>query len=147
MTRIRAIGLNTWDARRQGPFFPRERIKVIRLKLIMLLYGYLLMASDLLLILCGATMFWFSPRLKRHWLLGYGSPRSMVNDATWQSANRFAGPVLSLLALIVMSLQVSIWPLVISDDKAQALSVAVLLALPFFVMYLTEKYLARVFKN
>ncbi len=65
----------------------------------MLVYSYLLMASDLLLILCGATMFWFSPRLKRNWILGYGSPRSMVNDATWQAANRFAGLVLIIAGI------------------------------------------------
>lgn len=113
----------------------------------MLVYNYLLMASDLLLILCGATMFWFSPRLKRNWLLGYGSPRSMVNDATWQAANRFAGIVLSLLTLIAMSLHVTLLPVIVSDDRAQALAVAAILSLPFAVMYLTEKYLARVFKN
>jgi uncharacterized membrane protein len=113
----------------------------------MLAYSYLLMASDMLLILCGATMFWFSPRLKRSWILGYGSPRSMVNDVTWQAANRFAGLVLSLLALIAMSLHVTMLPLITADDRAQALAVAVILSLPFAVMYLTEKYLARVFKN
>lgn len=113
----------------------------------MLAYSYLLMASDLLLILCGATMFWFSPRLRRSWILGYGSPRSMVNDTTWQTANRFAGIVLSLLALIAMSLHVTLLPLIAIDDRAQALAVGVILSLPFAVMYLTEKYLARVFKN
>ena len=113
----------------------------------MAVYDYLLMASDLLLILCGATMFWFSPRLRRHWLLGYGSPRSMINDATWQAANRFAGLVLSLLALIAMSFHVALLPLIASDDKGQALAVAATFSLPFAVMYLTEKYLVRVFKS
>lgn len=113
----------------------------------MLLYGYLLMASDLLLILSGATMFWFSPRIRRNWIFGYGSPRSMVNDETWQTANRFAGLLLSLLALIAMSLHVSLLHLIVSDDKIQALAVATALSLPFVVMLLTEKYLARVFKN
>jgi len=113
----------------------------------MLFYEYLLMASDMLLILCGATMFWFSPRLKRHWLLGYGSPRSMINDATWQAANRFAGLMLSLLALVTMSLHVSLWPVIASDDKIEALAVAMVLALPFVVMFLTEKYLSRIFRN
>jgi uncharacterized membrane protein len=113
----------------------------------MLLYDYLLMASDLLLILCGATMFWFSPRLRRNWIFGYGSPRSMVNDSTWQTANRFAGMMLSLLTLIAMSFQVSMWHLITNDDKAQALAVAAILSVPFAVMFLTEKYLARVFKN
>jgi uncharacterized membrane protein len=113
----------------------------------MLIYEYLLMASDLLLILCGATMFWFSPRLRRHWLLGYSTPRSMINDATWQAGNRFAGLMLALLALIIMSLHVSLWPMIAADDKSQALAVAIVLVLPFIVTYLTEKYLARLFKN
>src|SRR6185369_4199323 len=113
----------------------------------MLVYNYLLMARDLLLILCGATMFWFSPRLKRNWLLGYGSPRSMINDATWQAANRFAGLILSLLALIAMSFHVTLLPLIVVNDKAQALAAAVIFSLPFAVMYMTEKYLVRVFRN
>jgi len=71
----------------------------------------------------------------------------MINDQTWQAANRFAGLALSLLALIAMSFHVTLLPLIISDDKAQALAVAAPLALPFAVMRLTEKYLARVFKN
>ena len=113
----------------------------------MLLYEYLLMASDMLLILCGATMFWFSPRLRRHWLLGYGSPRSMVSDAAWQAANRFAGLVLAMFALIAMSLHVTLWNMIAGNDKVQAAAVATVLALPFAVMYLTEKYLAREFRT
>jgi uncharacterized membrane protein len=113
----------------------------------MIVYSYLLMASDLLLILCGATMFWFSPRLRRSWILGYGSPRSMANDETWQAANRFAGITLSLLALIAMSFHVTLLPLIAVNDKAQALAVAAVFSLPFAVMYLTEKYLVRVFRN
>jgi uncharacterized membrane protein len=105
------------------------------------------MASDLLLILCGATMFWFSPRLRRSWILGYGSPRSMTNDETWQAANRFAGIMLSMLALIAMSFHVTLLPLIVVNDMAQALAAAVIFSLPFAVMYLTEKYLVRVFKN
>jgi uncharacterized membrane protein len=112
----------------------------------MALYEYLLMASDLLLILCGATMFWFSPRLRRSWLLGYGTPRSMINDATWQAANRFAGIVLAMLALVTMSLHITLLPLINADDLGQALAVAVVLALPFLVMALTESYLVRVFR-
>jgi uncharacterized membrane protein len=113
----------------------------------MLLYGYLLMASDLLLILGGATMFWFSPRLRRNWVFGYGSPRSMVNDETWQTANRFAGLMLSLLALIAMSFHVTLLNLIVNDGKAQALAVGMVMSLPFVVMYLTEKYLARMFRS
>ena len=113
----------------------------------MIVYSYLLIASDLLLILCGATMFWFSPRLRRNWVLGYGSPRSMSNDETWQAANRFAGLMLSLLALIIMSFHVTLLPVIVSNDKVQALAVAAVLSLPFAVMYLTEKYLSRCFRN
>jgi uncharacterized membrane protein len=113
----------------------------------MAIYEYLLMASDLLLILCGATMYWFSPRMRRNWLFGYGTPRSMANDATWQTANRFAGMVMSLLALLAMSLHVTLLPLINTHDVAQALAVAVVLLLPFLVMALTEIYLARVFRS
>jgi uncharacterized membrane protein len=113
----------------------------------MVSYESLLMASDLLLLLCGATMYWFSPRLRRNWLLGYGSPRSMANDATWQAANRFAGVVLALLALLMMSLHVTLLPLINTHDLAQTLAVAAVLLLPFLVMILTEKYLARVFRS
>ena len=111
------------------------------------IYGYLLMASDAVLILGGATMYWFSPRIRRNWILGYGSPRSMINDATWQSANRFAGMALALVTLIAMFVQVSLWPIIASNDVAQALATGSILLLPFFVMYLTEHYLARVFRN
>ena len=113
----------------------------------MSIYEYLLMASDLLLILCGATMYWFSPRLRRNWLLGYGSPRSMANDAAWQTANRFAGMMMSLLALVAMALHVTLLPLINGHDLGQALAVAVVLLLPFLVLILTEIYLARVFRN
>jgi len=113
----------------------------------MLIYKYLLMASDGFLILGGATMYWFSPRLRRNWVLGYGSPRSMINDDTWQSANRFAGMTLALLALIAMSLHVSLIELIESNDLAQVLSTASTLAVPFIVMFLTEKYLERAFRN
>jgi len=113
----------------------------------MLIYGYLLMTSDILLILGGATMYWFSPRLRRNWVLGYGSPRSMVNDATWQAANRFAGAALAFLALAAMSLQVSLWRMILLSDLAQTFSFASTLALPFLAMYLTEAYLARRFRN
>ena len=110
-------------------------------------YESLLMASDLLLLLCGATMYWFSPRLRRNWLLGYGSPRSMANDAAWQAANRFAGMVMAMLSLAAMSLHVTLRPLIRTHDLAQALAVAAVLLLPFLVMVLTEKYLARFFRN
>ena len=113
----------------------------------MLIYGYLLMVSDALLILGGATMYWFSPRLRRNWVLGYGSPRSMLNDTVWQAANRFAGTALALLAIFAMLLHVSLWPLIERDQLAQTASVGVILALPFLVMFLTEKYLAHVFRT
>ena len=111
------------------------------------IYAYLLMASDVLLVLGGATMYWFSPRLRRHWILGYGSSRSMVNDSTWQAANRFAGTTLALLTLAGMVLQVSLWSLIEANDQGQALAAASTLSLPFLVMYLTEKYLSRKFRN
>lgn len=110
-------------------------------------YEYLLMTSDLLLLLCGATMYWFSPRLRRNWLLGYGSPRSMANDAAWQAANRFAGMALALLAVAAMSLHVALLPLISTHEMAQTLAVAGVLLLPFLVMAVTEKYLARAFRN
>ena len=113
----------------------------------MAVYETLLMASDLMLLLCGATMFWLSPRLRRSWLWGYGSPRSMVSDMTWQAANRFAGLVLALLALLAMSLHVTLLPLINTHDVAQMLAVAAVLLLPFLVMALTETYLARAFRN
>jgi len=111
------------------------------------IYKYLLMASDAFLILGGATMYWFSPRLRRNWVLGYGSPRSMINDDTWQSANRFAGITLALLALTLMSIHVSLIELIESNELAQVLSTASTLVVPFIVMFLTEKYLKRVFRN
>jgi uncharacterized membrane protein len=113
----------------------------------MLIYGYLLMTSDVVLILGGATMFWFCPRLRRSWVLGYGSARSMINDATWQAANRFAGMTLALLAFFAMILQVGFWPAIKASEIAQTASVGSILVLPLLVMYLTEKYLARVFRN
>ena len=113
----------------------------------MLVYGNLLMASDVLLILTGATMYWFSPKLKRNWILGYGSPRSMINDTTWQAANRFAGLLTAVLSLLAMSVHVSLWQVINAHDHAQVLSVISLLSLPFVVMFVTEKYLSRIFRN
>ncbi len=113
----------------------------------MFVYGNLLMASDVLLILTGATMYWFSPKLKRNWILGYGSPRSMINDVTWQAANRFAGMMTAVLSLLVMSIHVSLWQVINEHEHAQILSVISLLSLPFVVMFLTEKYLSRIFRN
>ena len=111
------------------------------------IYGYLLMASDALLILGGVTMYWLSPRIRRNWVLGYSTPRSMISDATWQSANRFAGTALALLTLVAMFAHVSLWQIIGSSDAAQALAAASILSLPFLVMYLTERYLRRVFRN
>jgi len=113
----------------------------------MLIYGYLLMTTDVVLVLSGATMYWFSPKLRRHWVLGYGSPRSMINDATWQAANRFAGMTLSFLTLMGMLLHVSLWEVIEANDLAQTVAAGVTLSLPFFVMFLTEKHLARRFRN
>lgn len=111
------------------------------------IFADLLMTSDAVLILGGATMYWFSPRLRRNWVLGYGSPRSMINDVTWQTANRFAGTTLAVLALIAMSVQVSAWQVIAANDLAQVAAVAASFSLPLFVMYLTEKHLSRKFKN
>ena len=112
-----------------------------------MIYGYLLMMSDAMLILCGATMYWFSPRLRRSWVLGYGSPRSMINDDTWQSANRFAGTSLALLSLLAMLFHVSLWRAIVSNDVGLTMAAGSTLALPLVVMFLTERYLARAFKN
>ena len=110
-------------------------------------YAYLLMTSDIALILCGATMYWFSPRLSRNWILGYGSPRSMINDDAWQAANRFAGSALALLALAAMSLQVSAWHIITASELAQVATVASVFSLPIVDMMLTERYLAWRFKS
>jgi hypothetical protein len=55
--------------------------------------------------------------------------------------------MLSLLALIAMSFHVTLLHLIVNDGKIQALAVAMVLSLPFVVMYLTEKYLARMFRS
>ena len=110
-------------------------------------YGHLLMASDVVLILGGATMYWLSPRLRRNWVLGYGSRRSMINDAAWQAGNKFAGMALALLGLIAMLLHVSLKDAIESNDVAQIISLASTLLLPFLAMFLTEKHLARSFRN
>src|ERR1051325_6358051 len=103
-----AVGLNG-GVGNHAPLLVKKRTckNILGGPLVMAIYEYLLMASDLLLILCGATMYWFSPRLRRNWLLGYGTPRSMVSDATWQTANRFAGVVLALRALVAVSLDIT----------------------------------------
>src|SRR5437773_11651327 len=100
----------------------------------MLIYGYLLMTSDVVLILCGATMCLFSPRLRRDWVLGYGSARSMINDTTWQTANRAAGMTLAALAVIAMLVQVILWQLSESGDLAQTVTLASAVSLPFVVL-------------
>jgi len=46
-----------------------------------------------------------------------------------------------------MFVQVSLWPMIGSNDIAQALATASILSLPLLVMYMTERYLARVFRN
>jgi uncharacterized membrane protein len=112
----------------------------------MLIYGYLLMSSDAMMILCGATMYWISPRLKRNWVLGYGSAKSMLNDATWQAANRFAGTALAGLALMAMLAQVTLWPAIETSDFGQTISAASTLSLPLLVMFFTERYLGRRFR-
>lgn len=71
----------------------------------------------------------------------------MINDAAWQVANRFAGMSLALLALITMSVQVSMWDVIKESELAQTISAGSILLLPFVVMYLTEKYLGRIFRN
>lgn len=136
----RLVGLNT--GRKVSPFIQRNS-KGVNSQ--MLIYGYLLMTSDVVLILGGATMWWLSPRLRRNWVPGYGSARSIINDATWQAANRFAGMALAVVALIAMLLQVSLWRVIESSDLGQTLSTASTLSLPFLVMFLTERYLARTF--
>lgn len=110
-------------------------------------YEFLLIVSNLVLILGGATMYWLSPRLRRNWVLGYGSRRSMISDAAWQTGNRFAGMTLAVLALFAMLLMVSLKQAIESSDLAQAVSVASTFSLPFLVMFLTEKHLARAFRN
>lgn len=113
----------------------------------MSIYGLLLMISNFVLILGGATMCWFSPRLRRNWVLGYGSARSMISDDTWQAGNRFAGMSLAAMTLFSMSMQVILWPSIHSSDVGQTVSLAFTLSLPFLVMLLTEKYLAKRFRN
>jgi uncharacterized membrane protein len=110
-------------------------------------YARLLMASDVVFMLGGATMYWLSPRLRPNWILGYGSRRSMISDDAWQAGNRFAGMTLALLALIAMVLLVSWQQAIESNDLAQIISLASTLSLPFLVMFLTEKHLARAFRN
>ena len=111
----------------------------------MLTFDSLLIASDAIVILTAATMFWVSPRLKRNWVFGYGSRRSMANNVVWQAGNRFAGMVMALAGLAAMSIQVCIRPAITTSEFAQVVCAASLLVLPFLVMYITERYLARVF--
>jgi hypothetical protein len=70
----------------------------------------------------------------------------MINGDTWQAANRFAGMSLALLTLIAMLAHVSLWPMIEASDIAQTIAAASSLSLPFLVMILTEKYLARRFR-
>jgi uncharacterized membrane protein len=113
----------------------------------MWIYVNLLIISDLLLILCGAVMYWLSPRCRRNWLLGYGSLRSMANDDAWQKANRFAGLLLSLTALLSMCLHAATRDLIVISQAAQTVFGVAAISVPLFVMYVTEQYLSRIFKN
>jgi|SRR5215468_5722559 len=107
----------------------------------------LLMVSDALLILCGAVMYWLCPRIRRNWMLGYGSARSMISDAAWRAGNQFAGQTLSLLALISLFVHAASWRTILADQVVQTISVVSVLCLPFLVMYLTERHLSRVLGN
>jgi hypothetical protein len=109
----------------------------------MWIYVNLLMVSDALLILCGMLMYWWCPRLRRSWLLGYGSARSMTSDAAWKAGNRFAGRTLALLALICLSIQVVSVSSILTNHAVQTVSVLSVLCLPFIVMYFTERHLSR----
>jgi len=109
----------------------------------MWIYVDLLMVSDALLIVCGGLMYWWCPRMRRSWLLGYGSARSMTSDAAWQAGNRFAGQTLSLLALMSLSIHSVSLSFILTNQAVQTVSVLMVLCLPFIVMYLTEKRLSR----
>jgi hypothetical protein len=52
-----------------------------------------------------------------------------------------------MLALGAMFLQVTMWPAIEASDIGQLGSVVLTLSIPFFVMYLTEKYLSHTFRN
>jgi hypothetical protein len=71
----------------------------------------------------------------------------MINDDSWQAANRFAGSALALLALAAMSLQVSVWQIIAASELAQVATVASVFSLPIVDMMLTERYLAWRFKS
>jgi len=71
----------------------------------------------------------------------------MINDDSWQAANRFAGSALALLALAAMSWQVSAWHIITTSEFAQVATVAAVFSLPLVDMFLTEKYLARRFRS
>ncbi len=133
-----------FNTRLKGPQLSSDPLQ--RLLNVMSIYGLLLMLSDFVLIMGGATMCWFSPRLRRNWVLGYGSPRSMINDDTWQAGNRFAGMLLAAMTLFSMSMQVILWPSIQHSDVGQAVSLAFMFSLPFLVMLLTEKYLEKRFR-
>jgi len=113
----------------------------------MSIYVDLLMVSDALLILCGGVMYWWCPRIRRSWLLGYGSVRSMTSEAAWRAGNRFAGQTLSLLALISLSIHVASLGSILTNQAVQTASVLLVLFLPFIVMYFTEKHLSRMLGN
>jgi len=113
----------------------------------MSIYVDLLMVSDALLILCGGVMYWWCPRIRRSWLLGYGSVRSMTSETAWRAGNRFAGQTLSLLALISLSIHVASLGSILTNQAAQTASVLMVLFLPFIVMYFTEKHLSRMLGN
>jgi hypothetical protein len=69
----------------------------------------------------------------------------MANDITWQAGNRFAGVAMALTGLAAMLIQVWIGQTITANEMVSAVCAGLLLTSPVLVMYVTEKWLAKVY--
>jgi uncharacterized membrane protein len=98
------------------------------------------------LLLALALLFKAFPPTKINYFYGYRMPRAMINQDTWDEANRYAATWLIYLSAFTIGLQlIAIFTLGLSTSIIVGAILMCLAAIA--VMPITEKYLARTFDH
>ena len=98
-----------------------------------------------LLLLLGLLFMLLPPKKINH-LYGYRMPRAMINQDTWDEANRYAAKWLVYLSLMVTCLQLII--LLVLKPLAAHITAAVLICIAALaVIPITEHHLSKTFDD
>lgn len=107
---------------------------------IVLLFMYILVGVILLIL---SLIMYYAPPSKINWMIGYRTRRSMKDDDSWKTAQKYSAKVMLIISVICIIVGAAVWVVWPEDWTAMLVVMSIQVVLLVMVIPITEYHLKK----